>query len=94
MFLGVKGGRPGRKAENLTGACEPTVLENVGASAACYRDSFTFNLAAKQNTEVHSTAAVRGWGRLHLRVRYCSPPVLQRGGRVFTFQGNGRNFGC
>jgi hypothetical protein len=33
-------GRPVREADNLTAICEP-ILENVGASTACYRDSFT-----------------------------------------------------
>jgi hypothetical protein len=27
-----------------TAICEPIVLENVGTSTACYRDSFTFFL--------------------------------------------------
>jgi hypothetical protein len=40
-FLGeVKGGLSARKADNLTAISEPIVLENVGASRACYRDSF------------------------------------------------------
>jgi hypothetical protein len=34
-------GRPMREADNLTSICEP-ILENVGASTACYRDGFTF----------------------------------------------------
>jgi hypothetical protein len=44
-------GRPARKVDNLTAICVPTV-QNVGAStsrnpmasAACYRDSFTFTI--------------------------------------------------
>jgi hypothetical protein len=43
-------GRPEFKADNLTAICEPIVkkmwearrLANLWASAACYRDSFTF----------------------------------------------------
>jgi hypothetical protein len=52
MFLGVKGGWPGCKADNLTAICEPIVyqmweprrLTTLWASTACYRDNFTFYL--------------------------------------------------
>jgi hypothetical protein len=44
------GGRPARKADNLTAICEPIVYKmweprrptNLWASTACYRESFTF----------------------------------------------------
>jgi hypothetical protein len=48
----LRGGkaRPARKADNLAAICEPIVqkmleprrLTTLGASTACYRDSFTF----------------------------------------------------
>jgi hypothetical protein len=49
-FWGVKGGRPARKADNLTALSEPFVykmweprrLTSTWASTACYRGSFTF----------------------------------------------------
>jgi hypothetical protein len=52
IFLGVKGCRPARKADNLTANCEPIVwkmsehrrLRKLWASTACYRDRFTFFL--------------------------------------------------
>jgi hypothetical protein len=48
---GVKGGRPARKASNLTAICEPIIykmwkprrLTTLWASKASYRDSFTFS---------------------------------------------------
>jgi hypothetical protein len=48
---GGKGG-PGRKADNLTAICEPTVykmwepryLTTLWTSTACYTDSFIFNI--------------------------------------------------
>jgi hypothetical protein len=48
MFMGVKGGRPARKTDNLTAICETIVLKmweprrltTLWASTACYRDSF------------------------------------------------------
>jgi hypothetical protein len=50
IFLGVKGGRSARKADDLTAICEPIVykmweprrLTTLLASAACYMDSFSF----------------------------------------------------
>jgi hypothetical protein len=50
--MGVKGGRPALKADNLTAICEQNVykmwapqrLKTLCASTACYRDSFTFLL--------------------------------------------------
>jgi hypothetical protein len=50
IFLGIKGGRPARKADNLTAICEPIVrkmweprrLINLWASASHYRDSFLY----------------------------------------------------
>jgi hypothetical protein len=50
MNLSGGKGRLARKADNFTSICEPTVwkiwdsrrLTNLSASAACYRDSFTF----------------------------------------------------
>jgi hypothetical protein len=52
---GVKGGRPARKADNLTTIYEPIVKEmweprrrtTLWASTACYRDSFKFLLSTK-----------------------------------------------
>jgi hypothetical protein len=49
--MGYKG-RPGRRADNLTAICEPTVykiwesryLTSLWASTACYKDNFTFIL--------------------------------------------------
>jgi hypothetical protein len=49
IFMGVKGGRPVRRADNLTAICEPIVykmwaprrLTPLCASTAGYRDSFT-----------------------------------------------------
>jgi hypothetical protein len=51
MNLPADKGRPVRKADNLTAICELTVqkmweprgLTTLWASAACYRDSFTFS---------------------------------------------------
>jgi hypothetical protein len=50
ILLGIKGGRPVRKADNFTAICElivykmwvPRRLTTLCASTACYRDSFTF----------------------------------------------------
>jgi hypothetical protein len=52
IFLGVNGGRPTRKADNLTAVFErivkkiwePRRLTTLWVSTACYRDSFTFHL--------------------------------------------------
>jgi hypothetical protein len=52
IFLGVKGGRPARKADSLTAIYEPIVwkmweprrLTTLWASTACYRDSFPLPL--------------------------------------------------
>jgi hypothetical protein len=49
IFLGVKGGRRARKADNLTDICEPIIqkmrepryLTTLWASTICYRGSFT-----------------------------------------------------
>jgi hypothetical protein len=62
MFLGVKGGRHARKADNLTAIYEaivwkmwePQHLTTQWASTACYRDTFTLLFTACVYT-LHST---------------------------------------
>jgi hypothetical protein len=57
---GLKGGRPARKADNITAISEPIShkmweprrLTTLWASTVCYRDSFTFLTSLYKNYSV------------------------------------------